>query len=188
MTELKRRTSNRQSDTTIQIITNGRQTELSYLKSLVSEYAQSAAVVCRRVKFVNGAPVSLVKKANAMILEGGIDFVYAVSDKDQFDIAQALHEQCDGVRLLISNPCFEAWLILHFEKCDSAIDGKHKALERLRRHLPRFDPNALDFTDFSPYVQKAADRARACGEAPLRNPSTTLWQLVDTLTRDSETN
>ncbi|MFI7192696.1 RloB family protein [Nocardia nova] len=181
VTQLKRRTLNREPDVTIQVITNGKQTELSYLKGLVAEYAQEAAVVCRKIKFINAAPALLVKKANAMIREGGLDYVYAVSDKDQFDVERALKDRCDGVNLLISNPCFEIWLLLHFEKCDSAIDGKDRALEKLRKHLSNFDPNNLDYSNFSPYVHKAAERARQCSEAPRRNPSTTLWQLVDIL-------
>lgn len=186
VTELKRRIAVEDSAVTVQIITNGKQTELAYLNALVREGVQSPAFACKRVKFINGAPALLVKKANAMIREGGLDYVYAVADKDEFDISSALKAQCEGVNLLISNPCFEVWLILHFDSCESALEGKEKALERLRRYLPKFDPDKLDFSDFSPHVDRATQRAKWCTEAPHRNPSTTLWRLVDALNTNDQ--
>lgn len=54
------------------------------------------------------------KKANSFEL---LDEIWGVFDKDEHsDFDQAVHRCHEhGVRVARSNPCFEVWLILHFE-------------------------------------------------------------------------
>jgi len=43
--------------------------------------------------------------------------------------------------VIASVPCFELWLLLHFEDVHAPLD-RHEALERLRAHLPEYEKGA----------------------------------------------
>jgi hypothetical protein len=113
----------------------------------------------------------------------GSDEVWCVVDVDEFDISEALTAAAKkGVNLAISNPCFEYWLLLHFELCTAPLARYDDVQRRLTKHVPRYDKTRLCFADFAPGVDDALQRARsrcgAPGEEHVRNPSTGVWALV----------
>ncbi len=65
------------------------------------------------------------------------------------EVTQVARES--GYGLAISNPCFELWLLLHFEEADAADKDCNAVIERLRPHTGghnksriRLDPYTLD--------------------------------------------
>ena len=102
---------------------------------------------------------------------------------DEFDLSEALvAARKNDVNLAISNPCFEYWLLLHFEPCVAPLTSYADVRHRLTRHVPGYDKCRLRFGDFAPGVDDAVQRARsrceAVGSEHARNPSTGVWALV----------
>jgi len=74
-----------------------------------------------------------------------------------------------GVELAISTPCFEYWILLHFEasavpaaKCDVVV---HSLKER---HLPDYEKGACDFDSMLEHVHDACARAKRLREPGIK--------------------
>lgn len=124
-----------------------------------------------------------------------LDEAWAVFDGDEHRLsAQAAWREAlalasaENVKLAISNPCFELWLLLHFQPQYAPLDAAG-ALGRLRRHLPRYAKNQTLYPDpLAPLTETAIERARqlarrhaASDEPSWANPSTGMAALVRSL-------
>ncbi len=97
-----------------------------------------------------------------------------------------------GVKIALSNPCFEIWLVLHIREQTAFID-RHKVQKQARdlglmegKKAKRVKEEALD--TLMKNVEVARKRAkdldkmhRLNGSKPGSNPSTGMWRLVDTI-------
>lgn len=110
--------------------------------------------------------------------------MWCVVDVDEFDLTRALvlARQC-GINLAISNPCFEYWLLLHFEACAAPMTRYAEVERRLRRHVPGYRKSALDFQDFAHGVDAAVNRACRDSAGHEINPSTQVGTLVAKIIR-----
>lgn len=120
-------------------------------------------------------PKRLIKLAAryAVRNSGCYDEVWCVIDVDEFDIEPTVRlAKESGVRLAVSNPCFELWLFLHQEDYNSTnyVDGYDDAVARLRNYLPNYDKSQLDFADCASGVSRAIEKAKVLD--PGKNPST----------------
>jgi hypothetical protein len=110
-----------------------------------------------------------------------------VVDVDHFDLAAAASAaQAAEVELAVSNPCFELWLLLHHERCDSSMACCGDVIARLRKCVPGYDKTRLRFEQFAGGVEQAVSRAAALdatGRDHRRNPSTGVWRLVEEMRR-----
>ena len=172
----------RRSRPLILIVVGAARTEVSYLSGLRANLA--AISVDIKLQPAPGAPKQVV---NAALRLRGPDFddVWCVFDVDEFDIidAVALAEK-EGVHVVVSNPCFELWLLLLFDDCRAHQPNCSAAMRRLKRHIPRYDKARLVFADFAAGVPDAIKRARALenGDArPHPNPSTGMWRLAEAM-------
>ncbi|MGW0661415.1 RloB family protein [Streptodolium elevatio] len=90
-----------------------------------------------------------------------------------------------GIRLAISNPCFEVWLLLHVAD-HKAHCGSYGELEPyLKRHIPHYDKTRIRFADYAAGLADARIRAHRLDPSGLeytKNPTTNVWQLVNRLT------
>jgi hypothetical protein len=132
------------------ISTEGRETEPVYFAMLQKEY-QSIILKILRGKKGESEPVKILKKAQRFAGKNYLtesDEVWLVIDRNTWKKEQ-LDETFRGCEsnkfsLAVSNPCFEYWLLLHFEtppSCD--VDSADKCRQRLRRHLPEFEKSKL---------------------------------------------
>jgi RloB-like protein len=91
----------------------------------------------------------------------------------------------NGIKLAISNPCFEVWLLLHFQHFASTLD-RHKVQALLKLHVQGYEKH-MNFEDYSPGYQNAVRRAkelRALAESIRdlgRNPSTGVYELTEAI-------
>jgi hypothetical protein len=167
------------------IVCGGAATEPSYFRGLKKERRSPAVRVVVEGKGVD--PVSLVRFAAQKRDSLGCDEVWCVVDVDDFDVAEAIAAaKRKDVNLAISNPCFEYWLLLHFELCTAPLSCFDDVRSRLVRHVPRYDKSKLSFADFASGVDVAVERAQArCdanGAEHKVNPSTGVWALVRQVT------
>ncbi|ARQ70294.1 RloB family protein [Streptomyces marincola] len=116
---------------------------------------------------------------------GEFDQVWCVSDVDDYrDLDEAVrYAENHGVELVLSNPCFELWLLLHHVDHRKWLAGYPAVKELLRKHVRVPADKSVAFErDFGgERWWRAADRARALapeGEEHQRNPSTRMWRLA----------
>ena len=120
--------------------------------------------------------------------------MYCVFDRDshpQFDEASKTARD-RGFKLARSWPCFEFWLLLHFEYVRAPYARKGKAspcdacIRDLRKHLPNYSKgDESTFDDLWHLLEKAIGNARnAAADAEAtdeRDPSTEVHELVERL-------
>ncbi len=110
-------------------------------------------------------PLDLVKRAVERSKDSEVDECWCVFDVEaaqphpNLEPAVRLAEQ-NGIRLAISNPCFELWLILHHQ--DRTAYVTTSAAEKLSRSLDeRHERNQTTF--------------------PRNNPSSTMHRLLEAI-------
>jgi RloB-like protein len=167
----------------VYVVCGGKRTEPDYLSALGRSRHNPAVAVTLAGK--GWAPEKLVN--HAMSRMDDFDQVWCVLDVDEFDLVTAVREASKGkVRLVVSNPCFELWLLLHHENCGASLTASD-VNRRLRRHVPRYDKRKLVFAHFAAGVDDAVERGRRldAGTAVGPNPSSGVWLLVDTIMKEA---
>jgi hypothetical protein len=156
----------------------GTRTEIDYFNELVKARRNPTIKLTVRSKGV--APDQLVRMAKR--IGDGYDEMWCVVDTDEFDIAKAARLADElGVRLAVSNPCFELWLLLHFDD-HKVVTRSYKQLRpKLIKYVPGYDKCRLDFAQYDGGVADAVRRGErlvSSGREHARNPSTGVWKLV----------
>lgn len=117
------------------------------------------------------------------------DEVWAVFDRDTHPAYEESIERCDsaGVGVARSNPCFELWLILHFDWYDQSCSNAD-VQRKLKLHIPEYHPvknKRVDCSDLMASVEQAENRGEWQFDAreqerqgALGPPYTTVWRLT----------
>lgn len=112
------------------------------------------------------------------------DEVWCVFDVDAHPHIPDAKQKAEAnhIKLAISNPCFELWLLLHF--CDQhAHIKRHPLQSACREHLPGYEKN-VPFELVFPHHQEAVGRAKELDDwqkrqkRPGGNPSTGVYRLT----------
>ncbi|MDP4501554.1 RloB family protein [Nonomuraea turcica] len=182
------------------IVCEGEVTEVEYFKG-IRDYFRSLPVDIRNCKVVGLGrdPAKLVayalserdkkdREARAQ-RDANIayDEVWCVVDVNEHKtLAQALITARRGhVNLAVSLPCFELWILYHFEDCVTACDHVRVG-RKLRNHIKDYDKHlGRDF----PFANHEVARERARRADPEhcepnrkgRNPSTNAWLVVEVI-------
>ncbi|MDO4242858.1 MAG: RloB family protein [Actinomyces sp.] len=108
----------RQERRTVLLVTNGKQTERTYLDQLKRRVATSIAVT---TKFINGAPLTVTKELQGPRSDtSSFDEVWIVVDHDGTDrsdflaVCRRMSTRKTAVHGVVSVPCFEVWLNAHY--------------------------------------------------------------------------
>ncbi len=117
------------------------------------------------------------------------DRIWIVLDKDENDL-QKLHnlkEWCEenDVGLAFSNPCFELWLLIHFNYVDSSMN-KEDLIAKLTQNLREQYDKSKDYSHiFSEKIETAVRNARTLrehngqsGKRCNQNPFTNIDMLI----------
>lgn len=182
----------------IRVLTEGTVTEPSYLAQLQRRNRD----IHLRVQGLGMGPLSLVqqardeKRANdrSTRRRGSRDFdeIWCVFDVDEHhNLSQAINEaHQSGIGVVVSNPCFELWLVLHNQDQTAHID-RHE-VQRLARDLGVVNHRkGLETAQIDALMDRYADARRRAqlleqrhvnnGSNPNENPSSTVWRLTDKL-------
>ena len=185
----------------ILIVSEGENTEPQYFEGL----ARSCRVTLVDIKVhrKHGVPLSLVqfakaerdRAANAAKREGDdnllYDSVWCVPDVDKHpNLPEAkLMAVANNIEMVVSNPCFELWLLLHFQESPGA--KHHRDVQKLmKEHIPKYDKH-IDFALFREGYPKAVKRAErlitraAVEHEPGRNPTTDVYRLTRVIVGDN---
>ena len=146
---LRRRASSRPPRSITLIVCEG-ETELEYLAVLCNRLGLLPTDVILAENTGGSAPISVVACAERRAKErGGYDHIFCVFDRDShesFERARSRIRQLASrrsaalpIREIVSVPCFEIWVLLHFEQSDAQFAECSEVLSRIRdRHMPDY--------------------------------------------------
>ena len=176
----------------------GQRTEPDYLKVLKREPAvRDVASVDIRIHegTLGSAPLTLVAAAAHARTSSDrdmseIDEVWCLFDVEwprnhpNLEEAIALADS-NNVKVAVSNPCFELWLLLHFQDQTAWLDTN--AARRLLRDHDGGRGKGLNGATYMPLRAEAADRARSLEDRhegngtsfPKNNPSSGMHRFLD---------
>lgn len=131
------------------IVCEGRCTEPSYLRGLCEHLGVNAANANIQTGSYKTDALSLVRDARARFRANQeYDHVFVVLDGDQAHLDKARHEAGKGmakagggrvaVELIVTRPCFEYWLLLHFEYTTRGFRSD-EAVRALEAHLTDYE-------------------------------------------------
>ena len=191
-----RRGPEREPYDVVLIVCEGAKTEPFYFEGLRRAWRLSSANIHVRSAGASDPP-NLVAHALASLREGGYDRAFCVFDRDshagfhqaQERIAQSPEGQDGRLRAVVSWPCFEVWILLHFVMTTGAFvaGGGRSACEQvirqIARHLPGYAKGARDVFDaLADRLEAAlthAERLEAHNlETGTENPATAVHTLV----------
>src|ERR1700722_2998054 len=194
---LRRRTGTRRPKKTLVVFCEGEKTEPQYLEALKKQpEIRDVAAVDLRIETGHGGavPLTLVALAidargRAVAEEAEIDEFWCVFDvewpRNHPGLSDAVHRAHEnGIHLAITNPCFELWLILHFNDHGAWLDND--AARRLRRALDGSSDKSLEAVKYMALVAAAARRAAELETRyqkngavfPHDNPSSGMHHLI----------
>ena len=190
---------------TFLVFCEGEKTEPDYLKALKRELGKqvSVSVEIQVDPGTHGsAPLTLVEAAaeareRADYELGEVDEVWCIFDVEQPVNHPKLNEavalaQTSGVKVAISNPCFELWLLLHFQDQSAPLDTK--PAQRALENLGGIDDKTIDGSKYMSLRDQATRRARLLvdrhkgngTEFPNDNPSSGMFRFLEAVENLSE--
>lgn len=89
------------------------------------------------------------------------------------------------VIVIINNPCFEYWLLLHFEFTSKLYPSYRELVKQLKKYLPDYDKSRIYYTKqnndiylrLSPRMPTAISNAKKLKMFNLDNPNTGISQM-----------
>ena len=206
---LKRRAAVRQPYERLLIVCEGEKTEPQYLCEIQQAYRLATAHVQVLHSQFGTEPQQVLDYALAVFKDGdrargvhpkSFDRIVVVFDRDEHKsyhaaLAQAAAQSGklkndNGVAVpleaVASVPCFELWLLLHFEEALAPLH-RHEAMERLKVHLPGYEKGGgghwqatqARLGDATTRAQRLAEGTNAFdGTQPYTAMHELVWRLV----------
>jgi len=199
LSDLRRRAPKRDPYDRIFIVSEGTETEPNYFKGLREHLRLNPqnVVICSCPCGTD--PKTIVTYAENEQKAGDYDRVYCVFDKENanYQIALEKIDNIDGLYAITSVPCFEYWLLLHFEDSTRPYEQKGKKTpgqqlkSAIKKYLPKYtESDKAIFEKTAAHLGVAITRAEKIDKAQQRsgtdNPSTKVYELVRYLIQLSE--
>jgi hypothetical protein len=195
------RGTRRNPDPWILVVTEGKVTEVSYLKALKVILKRSFELPS--IPLENGDPLTLVElaKQKRIALEREakrsgdpktrLDEVWCVFDRDIHHrprLSQAIdNAYAANINIAFSNPCFELWLLLHYRE-QPGDQHRHDIQDAVGAFIPGYQKYVpVDVVSDPSRIAAAIKRARALAKQaaeegdPYRCPTTGVYKLVCSL-------
>lgn len=195
---MKRRRKKLVSGRVMLIVTEGKETEPRYFKQFCVDHRIGSNVVIE----VSAGSDALTVAENAIALleknkreakakrAARFDEVWAVFDREAKNQNVRFNDALmacigSGVKLAVSNPCFEFWLLLHFDfDCRRFSNCGQVAAELRKKCLP-FAKNTIPVELVRRVEVAVGNATKLCGEKPHRNghecPTTLVHSLIESL-------
>ncbi|MBS0419483.1 MAG: RloB domain-containing protein [Proteobacteria bacterium] len=179
------------------IVCEGRETEPNYLNGLCDAKRINRANVSIVVGDSETDALALVRKARRRFeIDRDFDRVFVVCDCESEDLSPALALVAKPLKhitgrqvtidLIVTRPCFEFWLLLHFEYVARLLPTAGSAIDLLRRHVTDYQKADRDvFRKVEAGLDRAmihAARLKAdIAEVGVRSPDTDMTVLIEAL-------
>lgn len=147
---------------------------------LRSQYRLPIHIIAK--KTLQNVTSSLVERCKAVYVQTASDKTYLMYDLDVTEMLERL-QKVSGAELLCSNPCFELWLLLHYNEVKTAITSED-SLKKLSVVAKQYKKGTLS-DEMIKHLNENADKAikRAKKLQAYENPSTTVYLLLEELNR-----
>jgi len=200
--DLQRRAARREPYARVLIVCEGTKTEPRYFRGLRDRYRLSSANI-EVTGDCGSDPCGIFEHAKKLFREAKgehnpFDRVYCVFDRDSwsnYDEAVKAIESFKPANTFFavkSAPCFEYWILLHFEDTASPYmplpdrSAAAQALANLKRHMPDYEKSDENiFEKLFGRLEQAKARSRKILESSLNhgtdNPSTNVHELIEYL-------
>lgn len=184
--EIGRKRRPRRERQRVLVVTEGEVTEPQYVQGLL-QHLRSSGVTVRpaTTKGVGRDPMKVLRQAERFADEDpdGYDSVWLLIDVDDHAHLNECLKQANGkgYKAVVSNPCFEVWLLWHFENLDAS-----QSRDWLRRRLRVHGQDGKAIKPGFPFLEHRAAVERAA--LPSRrvttghrggDPSTAMPDLVN---------
>ena len=95
----------------------------------------------------------------------------------------------NGLRLAWSNPCFEYWILLHFDRVGRSFNGYGGIKPHVSKHIPNYEKATDHFKILAPRIPRAIENSKLIHRTQWQNtprfidcnPATTVHELVERL-------
>lgn len=154
------------------------ETEVAYVEMLRAHYRLPIHIIPKRT-LLNVTP-ALISRCKANYVETKHDMTFLMYDLDVPSVLSRL-QKIPGAILLCSNPCVELWLLLHYTDQRAEI-GSADCVSRLSGYIKQYRKGKLSIEDklsLMDNVTIASKRAKKL--SPYKNPSTTIYELIEEL-------
>jgi hypothetical protein len=194
---LARKKATRAGLPAILIACEGKQTEPNYIRGLCEMHGINRANVILIPGDGETNATRLVQKARRRFeIDRDFDAVFVVCDCESEDLADArcraakpirnVSGETLTIRLIVSRPCFEFWLLLHFEYATRPFPTAASVIDILERHLTDYDKaDRLIFHKVHAGLERALGNARRLkvelAEIGAQTPDTDMADLIETL-------
>jgi len=192
--DLQRQAAKKQPYERILVVCEGTATEVIYFRALIRKLRLHTANVAV-IPAPSTCPMENFRHAREYLKTGEWDDIYCVFDKDKHkhykSALNSIEQQKKGLIRADSIPCFEYWLLLHFEYSTASYYGRSKspgkaAVGALKSKIPDYEKSydgILDCTydNISAAVVRAEDSIAAAEKARTDDPSTYVGRLVQRL-------
>lgn len=169
----------------ILVVTEGIKTEVQYVQGLIQHLKSSGVdVKSADTKGIGRDPLSVLMEAERLRHEDGdgYDSTWVIVDVDEHTtLPECLREgKARDIQVVVSNPCFEVWLLWHFQDMTKFCTNGD-----LRRELRRHDHDGKSIGPrfpFADYVE--AERRATAGKRAVSvgikgsNPSSAMPDLL----------
>jgi hypothetical protein len=188
---LRRKVATRPVKRTIVVFTEGRRSEPDYVRGLarLPQVAGNNALSIE-ISPRHGVPYTLVDHAVEAIRDPDIDECWCLFDVEypgQHPNVRAAVDRARAVKNVntaISNPCFEVWLVMHFQ--DVTTHFTTAQAESLSRKLDGRSGKGIDASAYTPRLGEAARRAEQLASRHLKNgtvfpddnPSSSMFEFL----------
>ena len=183
----------------IYIICEGKETETLYFKNFRS---RNCLVDIVPIPSKHKAAEHLVKHAKSLISQSDYypkdgDQIWCVFDRDDnkdHELQAAIaFAQKQGYQIAYSNPSFEYWYLLHFEKRNGFLKDSDTVIDILKRngYLPNYEKSTDVYAELHGKQEVAVERAKNRVAQLMKdqitiiscdsNPVTTVYELVEFL-------
>lgn len=197
--DFRRKAGTRVQHPAVLIVCEGYNTEYNYFVELRRSLDLDNTTVDIPRNDKGSAPISVVDYAKEKHQNGnGYDIVFCVFDRDEHESYRRALQAIEGyaqrkrdpipMRGIPSIPCFEFWLLLHFERSDAPFGGCTEVIRSLHRHLPEYDKAGTNFyavllQNTNTAIQNAKWVLERQRDAGTDDPTTRVHEVVEHMRR-----
>lgn len=192
--DFRRAKPSRKPKSRVLIVCEGKKTERLYLDELNRHYGSKILLV---FSDTHSAPKSIVETAVARKKQAAkmaqqdpnesLEAVWCVFDRDEHPLVPEALDQAraNNIPVAFSDPCFELWLLLHFQDQTAHLD-RHAASRNCKNHMPGY-MKSPDMPGLLARLPNAEERADALCQRQIKNkqerqnPWTEVHQLIAAL-------
>lgn len=200
-TDLRRSAEKKSPYETVLIVCEGEKTEVNYFKGLIQNERLNTANIEVIYSEKGSAPIRIVECAiEKAETQEGLDRVFCVFDRDSHSSYELAINKIKRYKpgrkskskplfeAIVSSPCFEIWILLHFEYTTKSYNRteKHSSCDSLvtalKLHIPDYAKNIDNlYGKTKKYHKEAISNAKKLKNDNVQTKSTNPATNVDTL-------